>query len=58
MTALEFGIRRETDSILYYHEVKKFVPEARQGAIDGIIEEERRHFVRLHEMKKFYRAAG
>lgn len=45
--ALEFAIDRELDSILYYQEVKNLVPKNQQGLIDKIIEEERRHFVKL-----------
>ena len=56
MTALDFAIRRELDSILYYHEIKRFVPTAQHVAIDQIIDEERKHFPRLSEAKKRYSA--
>ncbi|UCF69697.1 MAG: ferritin family protein [candidate division WOR-3 bacterium] len=46
-SALQFAIDRELDSILYYEEVKKLVPENQRSSIDKIIEEERRHFVKL-----------
>ena len=46
-SALKFAIDRELDSILYYQEVKNLVPQNQRGLIDGIIEEERRHFVKL-----------
>lgn len=52
--ALDFGIQREIDSILYYLEVKRFIPESEQAEIDKIVEEERRHFVKLTELKKGY----
>lgn len=45
--ALDFAIQRETDSILYYEEVKKFAGEKHASVIDRIIAEERRHFVTL-----------
>ncbi|MBE0432890.1 ferritin family protein [candidate division WOR-3 bacterium] len=45
--AIEFAIDRELDSILYYQEVKNLVPKNQHGLIDKIIEEERRHFVKL-----------
>lgn len=45
--ALKFAINRELDSILYYQEVKKLVPENQRELIDKIIDEERRHFVKL-----------
>jgi rubrerythrin len=50
--ACEFGIRRELDSILYYQEIKTFVPEKERDEIDTIIGEERQHFIKLTEMKK------
>ncbi len=50
--ACEFGIRRELDSILYYQEIKIFVPEQERVRIDDIIVEERRHFLKLTEMKR------
>lgn len=50
--ACEFGIRKELDSILYYQEIKNFVPENEKDSIDSIIAEERRHFIKLTELKK------
>ena len=52
VAAFDFAIRRELDSILYYHEIKKLVPAAQHGTIEQIIEEERKHFSVLTEMKK------
>ena len=51
-TALDFGIRRELDSILYYQEIKAFVPKNDADRIDGVIREERAHFLKLSGMKK------
>ena len=45
--ALKFAIDRELDSILYYQEVKNIVPQSQRGLIDKIIDEERRHFMKL-----------
>lgn len=50
--ACEFGIRRELDTILYYQEIKNFVPDKEREQIDTIIGEERQHFIKLTEMKK------
>jgi len=47
-------MQRELDSILYYHEVKNLVPAAQHEAIEKIIEEERKHYTTLLEMKKRY----
>lgn len=52
LSAIDFAIRRELDSILYYHEIKKLVSPAQHGALDRIIEEERKHFSTLTELKK------
>ena len=52
ITAIDFAIQRELDSILYYLEMKNLVPESERNLIDGIIEEERRHFVKLSGLKK------
>ncbi len=46
VSAFDFAIRRELDSILFYHEIKKFV-KGDEKLIDSIIDEERRHFVYL-----------
>jgi rubrerythrin len=46
-SALKFAIDRELDSILYYQEVKNLVSPSQRGLVDKIIEEERRHFVKL-----------
>lgn len=49
---LDFGIRRELDSIMYYVEIKNVVPETQHQVLDSIIKEERSHFVRLSKMKE------
>ena len=54
MDALDFAIKRELDSILYYHEIKRFVPEAQYPVIEQIIGEERNHFSKLSGIKKKY----
>jgi len=51
-SALEFAIQREMDAILYYTELKAFVNGDDQKAIDSIIDEERKHFAQLSEIKK------
>jgi rubrerythrin len=54
LAALSFAIQRELDSVVYYQEVKQFVPEKHHRFIDSVIEEERKHFTILSEMKKQY----
>ena len=52
--AIIFAQGREADSILYYHEMKRFVSPKYYEDIDKIIDEERKHFYQLAEMKKKY----
>jgi rubrerythrin len=51
-SAVGFAMSRELDSILYYQETKQFLSERHFTTIDKIIEEERKHFAYLAEMKK------
>lgn len=53
-SAINFGIQRELDSILYYHEIKNFVPKSQHKLIDKIIDEERKHFSKLTRLRKRY----
>jgi len=48
---IDFAIRRELDSIMYYLETKSFVNETQHKILDKIVDEERRHFVRLSRLK-------
>ena len=52
LKALDFAIETEMDSILFYQELKAFVPVADDETIDAIIAEERKHFTQLSEVKK------
>lgn len=54
-SAIDFAIKRELDSILYYHEVKKFIPEKQHANIEKIIEEERKHYRMLNDLKEDYK---
>lgn len=54
LSALDFAVQRELDSILYYQEAKQFVAPKYHGRIEKIIEEERKHFAVLSEAKKHY----
>ena len=51
VSAIELGIGRETASILYYEEMKKFVPADGQDTVEKVIEEERAHFTKLTALK-------
>jgi len=50
--AIDFAIQREIESILYYIEAKNLVPQNQRDQIDRIIEEERRHYLKLVGAKK------
>jgi rubrerythrin len=52
LAAIEFAIGAELNSILYYQEVKKMVSDKSHQKIESIIDEERKHFVQLSEIKK------
>ncbi len=49
---MDFGMRMELDSIAYYQETKNFIPQNQQNVLDRIIQEERKHFLKLAELKK------
>jgi rubrerythrin len=50
--ALEFAIQREIEAILYFLEMKNFVPDTHKKQIDKIIDEERRHYLKLNDIKR------
>ena len=52
LSAVNFAMDRETDSILFYSEIKKLVPDKQHEKIEEIINEERRHFVKLANFRK------
>ncbi len=56
--AIQFGIEVELDSINYYQEIKRFVPDYQKGTIEKIIEEERGHFLKLSDIKKTIKRGG
>ena len=45
--AIDFAARLELDSILFYLELKTFVPKAQEGTVNEIVKEERRHYIAL-----------
>jgi rubrerythrin len=52
LSALDLAIQREMDSIVYYQEIKAFVPDKHHKTVDGIVGEERKHFSLLSEIRK------
>jgi rubrerythrin len=51
VTAVDLAIKAETDSILYYQEIKDLVPKEQRKNVEDIIMEEREHFLSLSELK-------
>jgi len=51
---LDFALRVEKDSIILYTEMKQHVLR-NQSALDKVVEEERKHFIMISELKKQYK---
>ncbi|MDP8229691.1 MAG: ferritin family protein [Candidatus Gorgyraea atricola] len=52
--AVDAGIGFEKDSILFYHEMKKFALEGEQKIIEKLLEEEQSHLRKLIELRGLY----
>ncbi len=50
--AVELGLSFERDSILFYYEMKNFVPKAERGIIDGLIKQEQIHVKKLSLLRR------
>jgi len=53
-SVIRFAIQKETESILFYREIKGYFPQARQSLLASIIDEERKHFTELSRLLKNY----
>lgn len=53
-SALDAAIGKELDTILYFHEMTNTVTKEQKQQVEKIIGEERRHVVRLSEIKRAY----
>ena len=51
-SAIDFAMHREMDAILYFLEIKNLVSKNQQSSIDRIVDEERKHFSLLSQMRK------
>jgi len=49
---VEFALQREIESILYYLEAKSLIPKAQAEAVEKMIDEERKHYLKLIEVLK------
>ncbi len=52
LSAIDFALQAEKDSIIYYQELKKFVSESQHDIIEDIIDEERAHYSKLSDLKE------
>jgi len=52
VSVIDFGIRRELDSIAYYQEMRGVVPREQHDMVDRIIQQEREHFMKFTNLKK------
>ncbi len=50
--AIDLGIGFEKDSIIFYNEIKNFVPKEDAAIIDKVIAEEKEHLLKLFSLKK------
>lgn len=51
-SAIDFAARRELDSIEYYETIKSIVPSSRRKAIDTLIEDEKKHYAQLTNLRQ------
>lgn len=49
--AIEIGIGFEKDSILFFMEMRNYVPETQKRIIQRLVDEEKKHLVKLQSMK-------
>lgn len=50
--AVKLGLSFERDSILFYYEMKNFVPESERNIIDGLMKEEQVHLRKLSLLRR------
>jgi rubrerythrin len=50
--AVELGISAERDSILFYEQIRDFLPKPALPTLDAVIDEEKTHLRQLAEVKK------
>jgi rubrerythrin len=50
--AAQLAASFEKEIILFLHEMRRFVPQAQQGTVDGLLEGEYEHLRRLHAMEQ------
>lgn len=48
--AIEMAMRFEKDTILFFEAMRRFIPAVEHKTVDKLIDEERRHIVRLKEL--------
>jgi len=53
--AIQYGISKELETIAYYREMKNLISESEQDKINDIIEEEKKHVLKLSEIEEEYK---
>lgn len=56
VSAVDFAIKRELESVAYYEGMKRFTPTHQHVSLDRIVDEERGHFLKLSELKRTAKA--
>lgn len=49
---VEFALQREIESILYYMEAKSVIPKGQADLVEKMVDEERKHYLKLIEVLK------
>jgi len=52
LLAIQYGIGFEKDAILFFREVLPFMGSANKGAVEKLIDEEKKHIVYLIELRR------
>jgi len=52
LQAIDLGIGFEKDSIIFYNEMKNFVPQEDAAVVEKVIAEEKEHLLKLFDLKK------
>jgi rubrerythrin len=52
LKAINMALVFEKDSIIFFDGMKRFVPQAEHKTIDGLIDQEREHIIKLTDLKK------
>ena len=54
LSAINYGIGFEKDAILFFNELKQYIPEKNKWVVDKLIEEEKQHLIYLSKLRMKY----